>query len=141
MDLVKIAAKLFIKKMGASGGSLDIAKVMGGLTSLLPVKSGNLDLGSLVGMVSQNGGLASKAASWLGDGKNDESFSAGDIFSLFGEDKVQQFSNAIGTGKNDAARGLARMIPELIDNNSKGGAIIDMAKQSIGKKLLKGLFS
>ena len=140
MDLLDVAAKMFISKMGASGNGLDSSRVMSGLAALLPMKGGKLDLGSLLGLITKNDGLASLASSWLGDDRNAD-FSVNDVVGLFGEGKVKGFSQYLGMDKEAAAGGLSRMIPDLIDSNSKGGALMDMAKQSLGKKLLKGFFS
>ncbi|WP_188149601.1 YidB family protein [Teredinibacter waterburyi] len=140
MDLLDVAAKLFISKMGSSGSGLDVSKVIGGLSGLLPMTDGKLDLGSIVGLLSKNKNLASLAASWLGDGGN-SAFSPSDVLGLLGESKVKGFAQSLGLDQDAATGGLAQMIPDLIDSNSKGGALLDMAKESLGKKLLKGFFS
>ena len=123
MDLIKIAAQLFISKLGSSGSGLDISKVISSLSTLLPTKGGELDLGSLVGQL-QGGGLASLAASWLGDGAN-EGFSAGQLLSLLGQGKVENFANQLGIETQTASQGLSDMIPELIDKSSQGGSLLD----------------
>ena len=135
MDLMKIAAQLFMNKVG--GSNLEQSSVISALSQLLPTEGGNLDIGSLVSMFTQNGGgLANLAQSWLGDGGN-ENFGVDDVLGLFGESKVSDFASQLGLGKQDAASGLSDMIPDLIDQSSEGGNLVS----DIGSKLAKSALS
>jgi len=94
------------------------------LSSLLPTNSsGDLDLGGLLGQMN-GGGLASLAASFLGDGANDN-MSGSQITDLFGQSKVSGFADALGVDESTASNGLSDIIPNLIDSNSKGGSLLD----------------
>lgn len=134
MSLLNMAAELFLKQMGASGGGLNLQSVMGALQKLLPANGGELDLARLISLFSsQGGGLAAMASSWLGDGTN-QSISASQIMSVLGEGKVADFAAQLGLQKNSAAEGLARIVPDLIDKNSKGGEILgNIAGSVLGK--------
>ena len=84
---------------------------------------GKLDLGSIVAQL-QRGGLAAMAQSWLGDGAN-EGLSATQVLGALEQGKVSQFASQIGVDENQAAGGLAAMLPELIDKHSSGGNLLD----------------
>jgi len=136
MDLLKIGAQLFMSKLGSQSGGLDANTVVSALGSLLPTSdNGDLDLGGLLGKMS-GGGLAGLAASFLGDGKND-SMSSDNILGMLGDSNVSNFASQLGLQKEDAAQGLSNMIPDLIDQNSKGGSLMSGA----GASLLGGLAS
>ncbi|WP_432697541.1 YidB family protein [Marinobacterium sp. YM272] len=135
MSLINLAAQLFISKLGSSGEQLEQGGVVSALQNLLPTEGGELDLGALVSMFTENGaGLASLASSWLGGGDN-ASISPASILELLGSDQVAEFAGNLGLGQDTAAEGLAEMIPELIDSNSEDGALAmgDMAKGLLGK--------
>lgn len=131
MDLMKIAAEMFMKKLGASGGDFDLSKVTSAIGGLLPTNNGELDLGGLVGMFSK-GGLASLASSWLGDSSNSE-VSTSQVASLFGENKISEFASALNLDTDTATQGLSNMLPDLIDKSSSGGELLDTAKGLLGK--------
>lgn len=135
MSLLTMAAQLFINKLGSSGDQLEESGVASALQNLLPTQGGELDLGALVSLFTENGaGLASLASSWLGGGDN-PSISPASIMDLLGSDQVSEFAAKLGLGEDTAAKGLAEMIPELIDSNSEDGALAmgDMAKGLLGK--------
>ena len=135
MDLMKLAAQLFMQHSSAQG--LNVDSVIGGLTQLLPTQGGQLDIAALVGLFAKNGGgLASMAQSWLANGNNDK-LDVGDILKLLGDGSVANFASQLGMPKAAAADGLANMIPELIDNASENGSLV----QDMGKKLAASALS
>ncbi len=131
MSLIKIAAELFVNKLGGTHGDFDITKVISSLSHLLPTNKGELDVSDLLGQLN-GGGLASLVSSWLGDGSN-SAISTNQIASLFGENKISEFASSLNLDTSTATQGLADMIPELIDNNSQGGELVDVAKGLLGK--------
>lgn len=135
MSLLNMAAQLFINKLGGNGNDLDQSSVASALQDLLPTQGGELDMGALVSLFTENGaGLASLASTWLGGGDN-ASISPATILELLGSDQVAAFASKLGLGQESAAEGLAETIPELIDSNSEDGALAmgDMAKGMLGK--------
>jgi uncharacterized protein YidB (DUF937 family) len=143
MDLMKIAAQLFMNKLGANGADMNESSVVSALTALLPSKGGNLDLGGLLGQLN-GGGLASLAASWLGDGANSP-LSASQLLSILGQGKVDSFAKSLNLNADTASQGLSGMLPELIDNHSKGGSLLDAVGGSdllgsLAKNALGSLF-
>ncbi|WP_049721117.1 YidB family protein [Gilvimarinus polysaccharolyticus] len=140
MSLLNMAAELFLSQLGSKGNGVGLQQVMGGLKSLLPTEGGELDVQSLLKMVTQNGGgIAAMAQSWLGDGEN-KSLSGLDIKSLFGTDQVSEFSDQVGVDTDTAAEGLAGMLPKLLDKSSEGGNLLGSVMSSGAGSLLKGLF-
>lgn len=130
MDLLKIGAQLLMNRLGNSEGVTE-GGIMSALGKLLPTDAGgDIDLSALISQFSGNG-LAGLASSFLSDGDN-SSISISQIMSIFGESKVDQFANDINVDKTQAAEGLAGMLPDLIDMQSKGGSLLG-SLGSIGK--------
>ncbi len=123
MDLLKVATDLFLNKLGESGINLDPQMVGQALSALLGSGSGQLDLGALVSQLGSSG-LGSLAQSWLGDGEN-QSFSVDQLASLLGESKLANFSESLSLEGNVAGNALAEMLPQLIDQNSSAGGLLD----------------
>lgn len=139
MDLLKIGAQLFMQKMGAQGSDMDLGSVTSALSGLLPTNNeGDLDLGGIVNQF-KGAGLASLAASFLGDGKND-AFSPSQLLGMLGEGKVSQFASQLNLDADSAANGLSGMIPDLIDKQSQGGSLMDLAMGAAKSGLLGKLF-
>lgn len=145
MDLMKIATQLLMGRLSAEGNSNISENLIGAaLSNLLPTQSsGDLDLGALLGQLN-GGGLASLAASWLGDGNN-AAMSSNQITDLFGESKINDFASQLGLDSNTASNSLSDIIPALIDSNSKGGSLLDAVGGSdmlgsLAKSALGSLF-
>ena len=123
MDLLKIAADLFLNKLGTSADGVDSNQLTDALGSLLGGADGQIDLSDIISKVS-NGGLASLAQSWLGDGEND-GFSVDQVMSILGQSEVSEFSSSLGLDESTASNALSDMIPELIDTNSSAGGLLE----------------
>ncbi|MGY8868992.1 MAG: YidB family protein [Pseudomonadales bacterium] len=123
MDLLKIAADLFLNKLGTSADGVDSNQLTSALGSLLGGADGQIDLSDLISKVS-NGGLASLAQSWLGDGAND-GFSVDQVMSVLGQSQVSEFSSSLGLDEGTASNALSDMIPELIDQSSSAGGLLE----------------
>ncbi|WP_075188380.1 YidB family protein [Teredinibacter haidensis] len=136
-NLLEIAAKLFMEKVGSG---VNLTSVISALKGLLPTDGDNLDIGALISKLSGGGGgIGQLVQSWLGDGEN-ASFSPSDVMQVFGEDKIATFSDKLGLDQGQAASGLASMIPDLVDKSSEGGSLVQGIAASVGGKLLGGLF-
>ena len=124
MDLMKIATQLIMSQLGGGNSNVSEDVVSAALSKLMPTNSsGDLDLGGLLGQLN-GGGLASMAASWLGDGSNSP-MDGKQITDLFGQSQVQNFAQELGVDESTATSGLSNMIPSLIDGNSNGGSLLD----------------
>jgi uncharacterized protein YidB (DUF937 family) len=140
MDLMKLATQLLMNKMGGGNSGISDVVMSAALSKLLPTNNGgDLDLGGLVSQLN-GGGLASLAASWLGDGSNSP-VSGNQIADILGQSNVRNFANEIGVDENTASSGLSDIIPGLIDQNSKGGSLLDNDMvSSLAKSALGSLF-
>ena len=139
MNLVDMAAKIFISQLGSKGNDMDFGNVVGALKGLLPTNGGDLDLGAIVSQfMGQGGGLASLAQSWLGNGAN-EKVSVSQVMGMLGSSNVSNFASQLGLDKDTAASGLSDMIPQLIDKSSDAGSLLGggdagaIAKNLLGK--------
>lgn len=121
MDVTKLATQLLLSKLGGSQNSGMVESVIGSL--LGGNKKQGIDLGGLLDNL-QNSGLSNLAESWLGDGPN-EQVSENQLESLLGGDKIQQAASQLGADPADLLAGLKDMIPQVVDQNSRGGSLLD----------------
>lgn len=126
MDIMQIGAQLLQSKLGSNVQTGDIASALSGLLG-----GDNFDIGSLISKIQGNSGLASMAASWLGDGAN-SAISGSQVMDIFGKDKVSEFASKLNIDEGTASNGLADMLPQLIDKASSGGSLLESAMGSMG---------
>lgn len=120
MDIMKLGAQLLMSKLGTSGA--DSNAVQAALGSLLG-NGNNLDLAGLISNL-QSGGLGDIAQSWLGDGAN-ASISADQINNVVDGNKLSQLASALGTDEGSVLSGLQDAMPQMVDNASSGGSLLD----------------
>lgn len=121
MDIAKMGAELLKNQLGGSGGqSTDM--IAGVLQKLV----GNGDQLDIAGMVAalQSGGLASIAASWLGDGDN-ASISTDQVKQVIGDTRISEAAAELGTDEGSLLSGLSQALPQMIDKSSSGGSLLD----------------
>ena len=128
MDITQLGAQLLNDNLGLN---VDPQTIQSALSSLLGDGSGNIDLAALAGQFAAGGGLGDVVNSWLGDGSNSP-ISAETINNVLGSDKVANFASQLGTDTDSAAGGLADMLPQLIDQASSGGSLLDSAGGLLG---------
>jgi len=125
-SLLKMGASAFInsKLSGDAGSGLDSDLLSNALSSLTGDSAeGGLDIGSLLGQM-QSGGMADMAASFLGDGANEE-MSDSNITDLFGSEKISNFASQLGLSESEAIGGLRESLPQMMDQASSGGSLLD----------------
>ena len=123
MDLMKLGTDMLLSKL--SGGSGNTDNAMSALSSLLGDGQGSLDLGSIVSkMQGDSGGLADIASSWLGSGSN-QSIDTNQLRSLLDNDKISQFASQLGTDEDSALNGLSEALPNMVDQGSPDGSLLD----------------
>jgi uncharacterized protein YidB (DUF937 family) len=122
MDIIEMGASLLSQKTGID---VDPAAIASALSGLLANANGELDLAGLAGKMASSGELGSIVSSWLGDGAN-AAISGDSIASILGSDKVAAFASQLGTDSTTAAKGLAEVLPEMMDKASSGGNLLDM---------------
>lgn len=121
MDIMKIGAQLLASKLGGNADSGQITDMLGGL--LGGDSGGGLDFGSLIGKLQSNG-LGDVAKSWLGDGAN-EDISEEQVQNVFGSEKIQEMASQLGTDENSVLTGLKEALPQMVDQSSSGGNLLD----------------
>lgn len=118
MNLMETAANMLGDKLG-----IDPEAAISGLTGLFGSGDGGLDIAQLMGMV-QEGGLGDALSTWLGDGEN-MSIDAAAIKDSLGADQVSSAAETMGVSGDALAGGLSDIIPNLIDQASSGGNLLD----------------
>ena len=123
MDIVKVGAQLLADKLRLQ---LDPALIESALSNLLGDGQGGVDLAGLASKMASSGELGNILNSWLGDGGN-SAISAESILALLGESKVGEFAGSLGTDTGSAASGLAEVLPQMMDQASSGGSLLEAA--------------
>ena len=121
MNIIENGAELLIAELGLTS---NVRTVVTALSTLLGDGVGGMDLAALAGKLTEQEDLVSVLNSWLGDGKN-KRISPQQVLSLLGRGKVSAFANKIGTDTDSAADGLANVIPQIMDQASSGGNLLD----------------
>lgn len=141
-DLLMMGAKAFMNSKGSgnAGSSLDLGVLTSALSGLSGGKggSGGIDIGSIIGGM-QGGGLGDVLQSWLGDGQN-QGISGNQISELFGSDKISGFASQLGLTEDEAIGGLQDAMPQMVDNASSGGSLLDSIGGVEGAINLAGRF-
>ena len=131
MDLFKIGASLIQGNSDDATTALDTDAITSALTKLIGNGQGSLDLGALVGGLSQNG-LGEIVGSWLGNGEN-KSISMDQITDLLGSDKVSEFASELNISEESAKGALADSLPQVVDQATAGeGTIMDEMLAQVG---------
>lgn len=121
MDILKTGATLLINKLNLD---TDPDNVVQALSGLLGDGDGGVDLTSLASKMASSGDFSSLIGSWLGDGAN-EGISASSIVSLLGQGNIDTFASRLGADSQEAAGGLAEVLPDMVDQASQGGSLLD----------------
>jgi uncharacterized protein YidB (DUF937 family) len=121
MDILQIGTDILKSKLGGQAGINNDA--ISGVLKKLIGEGNDLDIAGLMAGL-QSGGLASIAASWLGDGKND-SISGDQLKELLGGEKVAAAAAELGTDEQTLLGGLSDAVPGMVDKASSGGSLLD----------------
>ena len=126
-DLLKMGATAFIqsKMSGDAGSGLDLGMLTSALSGLTGGNdsNGGFDIGSILGNM-QSSGMADMAQSWLDDGDN-QPLDDNNILVMFGSDKISEFASKLGMSESEAIGGLRDAMPQMVDNASSGGSLLD----------------
>ncbi len=123
MDIVQLGTQLLNEKMGMQ---VDSSTLTSALSQLLGDGQGNIDLAGLASRMASSGELSNVLGSWLGDGAN-TAISADSVLEILGNSQVADFASTLGTDTGTAAANLADVIPQLMDQASSGGNLLDSA--------------
>jgi len=131
MELFKIGASMIQNNSDDATTGLDADDITSALSGLIGNSEGGLDLGALVGGLSQNG-LGEIVGSWLGNGEN-ASISMDQITDLLGSEKVAEFASSLGISEESAKGALADSLPQVVDQATAGeGSIMDEMLAQVG---------
>jgi uncharacterized protein YidB (DUF937 family) len=124
-DILKNGAETFAKSnlSGEAGSNLNLESIQSAIANLLGDGSGKINIGSLLAGI-QEGGVQSMVESWLGDGEN-APISVEQVSSLIGSDKLREFASKLGLSQEEAAGGLSEALPQIVDNSSSSGSLLD----------------
>lgn len=123
MDLMKLGAELFLRKLGENGAQgLSSSAVSAALGRLLAGADGKIDFAGLLTRL-QGAGRQDTA----GSGSN-APISAAQISSALGEERVAGFAASLGLAPETAASGLAESLPALIEKAGPDAAIAAAGK-------------
>ncbi len=138
-NILKLGASAFMNsnQSGEAGSNLNPDVLMSALSNLIGGEGG-FDIGSLMSKM-QGSDLLGMAQSWLGDGDN-QAIDVNQIMSLFGSDKISAFASQLGMSESEAVGGLSDAVPQMIDNASSGGSILDSVGGLEGAMGLAGKF-
>lgn len=128
MDLMKLGTQLLAQKLGANASSDTISNALGSLLNQQQNQQQDAQqssgLSGLVSSLSENGGMAGAVQSWLGDGDN-EAISGDQLEQALGSDQISNFAAQLGVDQQTASNGLAEALPQLIDQSSSGGNLLE----------------
>ncbi len=83
----------------------------------------SMDIGSLVSSFTE-GGLGDIVGSWLGGGDN-AAVSPNALMDMLGSDKIAAFASQLGISEDSALDSLSGALPQMVDNASAEGSILD----------------
>jgi uncharacterized protein YidB (DUF937 family) len=130
-------------------GLLDglLGNVMGGMTGGGQSPQGGSQLIQMVlQMLQQNGGIegllarmqqagyGQQAQSWIGTGQN-MPISPDALSQIFGQGQLGQIAQQLGLPQQDAAGGLAQMLPDVVDQMTPQGQIPDNSSDLVSQVL------
>ena len=114
----------------ASGGGLGdlLGKMLGGATGA------GAGMGGLGGLLEQfqRAGFGNQTSSWVSTGQN-EPLPPDAVERTFGRSGLAEIARMAGLSEEDTSRGLAQLIPEMVDRVTPGGQVPD------GQSLLSNL--
>lgn len=121
MDLNSIL-QMGVSALQQKGIDADSDTVTSALNQLIG-DGDSMDIGSLVSSFTQ-GGLGDIVSSWLGGGEN-AAISPNALMDMLGSDKIAAFASQLGVSEDSALDGLSGALPEMVDNASPGGSLLD----------------
>jgi len=91
---------------------------------LMKVLAGMLSGGGLQGLLGQfqQGGLGDKAASWVGSGDN-HPLEAHEVEQVMGPGQLDQIAQQAGVSRQEAAGGLAQLLPQAVNHLTPNGQV------------------
>lgn len=137
MDLLQMGAQILSQQMGGNANSDSMQNVLNSLIG----DGDSMDIASLVAkMQGGSGGLGEIVQSWLGDGEN-AAISPSQLQDVIDTESLQQSASQLGTDQDSLLEMLSSAVPQMVDNGSKGGSLLDSLGGLEGvANLAKGFF-
>jgi uncharacterized protein YidB (DUF937 family) len=110
------------------------------LPMLAPVVGRMLAGGGLQKLLSglREQGMGDKADSWVGKGENKE-IAPDELRRAVGDDAIRDAATRAGVSEDEAASGLAALLPQVVDRVTPEGEVPDDAEVDRAAKQLEGL--
>jgi len=121
MDLLQMGAQIMAQQLGGNAKSGNLQDMLGSLIG----DGDSMDIASLVAKMQGSGNLGDIVQSWLGDGSN-AAISASQLNEVIDTNRLQQTASQLGTDQDSLLETLANVIPQMVDNGSKGGSLLDL---------------
>ncbi|MCX7089280.1 MAG: YidB family protein [Methylococcales bacterium] len=128
MEILNKIAEQFLTDANADG-KIDVADAVNSLQTLLADASGKVDFSGMITKL-QSTDLSAAVSSWLGNGENSV-LSAESISKVFDAEKLNQFAASLNIDIETAKNALANAVPNLIDQVSNGGQLMEKFNDSI----------
>jgi uncharacterized protein YidB (DUF937 family) len=103
--------------MGAGPGQGGSALLM----ILLQLLQQNGGIGGLMGRMQQSG-MGDQVQSWIGTGQN-QPITPDALSQIFGQGQLGQIAQQLGMSQQDAAGGMAQMLPDLVNEMTPQGHV------------------
>jgi uncharacterized protein YidB (DUF937 family) len=117
---------------GGLGGLLGGLLGGGGLGAMLGGGAGAAGPGGLLGPLLDaftQHGHGDAAASWVGRGAN-QPVSPQAVDQVFGPDAIDSIARQLGIGREEAASGIAQVLPQVVDHLTPDGSLPDPGRQA-----------
>jgi len=103
------------------------------LMMLLQLLQQNGGLQGVLGKLQQSG-YGQQAQSWIGTGQN-MPIDAGALSQIFGHGQLGQIAQQLGVSQEEAAGGLAQMLPQVVDQMTPQGQVPDNHSDLVNEAL------
>jgi len=103
------------------------------LMMLLQLLQQNGGLQGVLGKLQQSG-YGQQAQSWIGTGQN-LPIDAGALSQIFGHGQLGQIAQQLGVSQEEAAGGLAQMLPQVVDQMTPQGQVPDNHSDLVNEAL------
>jgi uncharacterized protein YidB (DUF937 family) len=98
----------------------------------------NRESGGLAGLAQlfQSKGLGDAISSWIGTGQN-QPVTGDQIKNVLGSEQIRQFAQKLGLSSEEISKGLASVLPQIIDHLTPHGQVPDQGALDQGIAALK----
>ncbi len=121
MDLMKMGTDMLMAKLGGGADAGGVQSVLSGLIG----DGDQMDIAGMIGKLQgEGGGMADMLGSWLGDGDN-AAVSADQVRDMIGGEKITAAAQQLGTDEGSLLSGLQDALPEMVNQASSGGSLLD----------------